>query len=233
VGKTNASARVIATGSLGGQRAARAFFLAACFAGKADWRPAVGAPRQMRVYTMAETTLRSMSVPARSTGRLGRFVGQLALVVGVLCALAALLSGPAYRFEWLPLGPALQTMRWAATVAIGGAVVALVALLLLAARPARPPARGVAALALLINVLVAAPPLFMYSRLQALPKIHDITTNTDHPPTFDAVVPLRKGARNSIDYVAATAAEQHKGCPDIAALMLPLARLADSASAPS
>jgi uncharacterized protein (DUF1499 family) len=108
-------------------------------------------------------------------------------------------------------------------VAIGGAVGALLALLILIARPSLPPARGVAVAALLINLLVAGPPLVMYSRLQQLPKIHDITTDTDNPPTFDAVVPLRKGAHNSIDYAPAVAVEQHKGYPDIRPLMLPLA----------
>lgn len=168
---------------------------------------------------MHATTSPASSGPAR----VGRALGRLALVVGVLCAAAALLVGPAYRIELLPLGVSLQTMRWAATVAIGGAVVALLAVLLLVAPPALARARRIAALALLVNVLVAAPPLTMYWKLQHLPRIHDISTNTDNPPVFVAVLPLRQGARNPVDYAAATAAEQHKGYPDIASLALPLA----------
>ena len=84
-------------------------------------------------------------------------------------------------------------------------------------------ARGVAALALLINVLVAASPLYMYWQAQHLPKIHDISTNSDNPPSFEAVLPLRKGARNAVAYPASTAAEQRKGYPDIGPLTLPLA----------
>ena len=85
-------------------------------------------------------------------------------------------------------------MRWAATVAIGGAVAAVVASCcrLRAGPCAR---RGVAALALLVNALVAAPPLFMYWQAQQLPKIHDISTDTANPPTFEAVLPLRTGAQ--------------------------------------
>ena len=163
------------------------------------------------------------TISATRPARIGPALATLALVVGLLCAAAALLAGPAYRVEALALGPALQTMRWAATIAIGGTVVALVAGLLLMARPVVARARGLAVVALLVNALVAAPPLYMYWQLQHLPKIHDISTSSDNPPTFEAVLPLRKGARNAVDYPASTAAEQHKGYPDIGPLMLPLA----------
>ena len=162
------------------------------------------------------------TISAARPARIGAALATLALAVGLLCAAAALLAGPAYRVDMLALGPALQTMRWAATIAIGGAVVALVAVLLVA-RPVVARARGRAAVALLVNALVAAPPLYMYWQLQHLPKIHDISTSSDNPPTFEAVLPLRKGARNAVDYPANTAAEQRTGYPDIGPLMLPLA----------
>jgi uncharacterized protein (DUF1499 family) len=168
---------------------------------------------------MHEPTFSAASGPSR----VGRALGRIALVVGILCAAAALLAGPAYRTEVLPLGESLQTMRWAATVAIGGTVAALLAVLLSVAPSVPVRARGVAALALLINVLVAAPPLYMYWQAQHLPKIHDISTDSDNPPSFEAVLPLRKGARNAVAYPASTAAEQRKGYPDIGPLTLPLA----------
>lgn len=155
--------------------------------------------------------------------RVGTALGRVALVVGVLCAVAALLAGPAYRTEVLPLGASLQTMRWAAMVAIGGAVAAVVAMLLSVSAPVPARGRGVTALALLVNAMVAAPPLFMYWQAQQLPKIHDISTDTANPPTFEAVLPLRKGARNAVAYPPGTAAEQRKGYPDIGPLTLPLA----------
>ena len=160
---------------------------------------------------------------ASGPARVGRALGRISLIVGLLCAAAALLAGPAYRTEVLPLGASLQTMRWAATVAIGGTVAALLAVLLSIAPSALVRARGVAAFALLVNVLVAAPPLYMYWQVQHLPRIHDISTNTENPPSFEAVLPLRKGARNAVAYPSSTAAEQRKGYPDIGPLMLPLA----------
>jgi uncharacterized protein (DUF1499 family) len=82
---------------------------------------------------------------------------------------------------------------------------------------------SVAAAALVINVLVAAPPLYMYREAQRLPHIHDITTDTDHPPAFVAVMPLRTDSRNSVDYKPETAVAQKNGYPDIAPLMLDMA----------
>jgi hypothetical protein len=105
-----------------------------------------------------------------------------------------LLAGPAYRTETLPLGASLQTMRWSATVAIGGAVAAVVAMLLSLSAPGPLRGRGISSLALLVNALVAAPLLFMYWQAQHLPKIHDISTDTVNPPTFVAVLPLRESA---------------------------------------
>jgi uncharacterized protein (DUF1499 family) len=160
---------------------------------------------------------------ASRPARIGAALAPLTLTVGLWCAAAALLAGPAYRTEVVTLGVAIQTMRWAVTVALGGAAVALVAVLLSLARPVVPRARGRAALALLVNVAVAAPPVYMYWQLQHLPKIHDISTSPSDPPAFEAVLPLRKAARNAVDYRASTAAEQRKGYPDIAPLALPLA----------
>lgn len=48
------------------------------------------------------------------------------------------------------------------------------------------------------------------------PPIHDITTDPDDPPRFDAVVPLRAGAPNSLEYGGpALAAAQRAAYPDL------------------
>ena len=172
---------------------------------------------------MAVAALRSpMPQRASQPARVGRLLAWLALALGVLCALAALLSGPAYRGAVLPLNLALQTVRWAGTLAIGGGAIALLATLLLMGRSARRRWRRRAMAALALNAAVAAVPLYLYHQLQTLPQIHDITTDTANPPTFEAVIPLRVGARNPVDYTPATAAEQRRGYPDIAPLRVPL-----------
>jgi uncharacterized protein (DUF1499 family) len=55
----------------------------------------------------------------------------------------------------------------------------------------------------------------------AVPRIHDVTTDTEHPPAFAAVLPLRAGAINSAEYGGPSiAAQQRQAYPDIRPLML-------------
>ncbi|MEO0998387.1 MAG: family 1 glycosylhydrolase, partial [Pseudomonadota bacterium] len=54
-----------------------------------------------------------------------------------------------------------------------------------------------------------------------VPAIHDITTDTDDPPEFVAVAPLRADAANPAEYAGEEAAEQQRGAyPDLATLEL-------------
>jgi uncharacterized protein (DUF1499 family)/uncharacterized membrane protein YgdD (TMEM256/DUF423 family) len=181
-------------------------------------------PRRMHTSsTMVIAVLQPPSRPTSAPARLGRTLGRLALFAGVLCALAAALAGPAYRVEALPLNVALQSVRWAGTVALGGAAVALLAVLLTMGGAARSRWRRRARWALGLNVAVAAGPLYMFYLLQTEPHLHDISTDSANPPAFEAVAPLRRGATNPIDYDSASAARQRQGHPDIVPLELPLA----------
>ena len=172
---------------------------------------------------MVIAVLQPPSRPTSAPARLGRTLGRLALWAGVPCAIAAALAAPAYRIELVPMNVALQSVRWAATIALGGAAVALLAVLLTMGASAPGRWRRRARWALVLNVAVAAWPLYMFYLLQTQPHIHDISTDTANPPAFDAVLPMRRGARNSPDYAPATAAEQRTGYPDIVPLQLPLA----------
>jgi uncharacterized protein (DUF1499 family) len=155
----------------------------------------------------------------RNALRIGDALAWLALLGGPLSAIAALLAGPTYRASLLSLGSAFLLLRWATIAALTGAGVAVLALGLLWLGGARR-GRALAAAAIAINVLVAAPPLYLYAQAQSLPNIHDISTDTQDPPAFVAVLPLRQGARNPVDYRPETAAQQRLGYPDIAPLVL-------------
>lgn len=172
---------------------------------------------------MVVAVLHTPSHRASSPARLGRTLGYLTLGIGMLCAVAVWLPAPAHRLELLPLNLALQSMRWGGTVALGAAALALLAVLLTLGSSSRSRWRRRARWALLLNLAVAAGPLYMLYQARTLPQIHDISTDTANPPTFDAVLPLRRGAKNPVDYVSATAAEQRRGYPDIVPLQLPLA----------
>ena len=164
---------------------------------------------------MTNTHPRSTSKRAR----LGAAAGRVGLIIGLICGAAALLAGPGYRVGLLSLSDGLQAIRWAASGAIAGAVMALLALFLLSLVGAPRRLSGAAA-ALALNALVAGPPLYMYWQVQHLPHIHDVSTDTDEPPSFVALVPIREGARNPIDYRSETAVQQKRGYPDIAPLRL-------------
>jgi len=164
---------------------------------------------------MNDTTTATPGPSARSGAKLAA----LALGVGLVCGVAALLAGPSYRMEWLSLSSGLQTIRWAAIGSIAGAVVALVAWGLLA-RARVPGGRRVAVAAILLNALVASPPLYLYGKVQSVPHIHDVSTDTADPPGFVAAATARQGARNSTVYQPKTAAEQQRGYPDIVPLTL-------------
>src|SRR3954468_20925926 len=94
---------------------------------------------------------------APKQNRFGTWLARTALAVGLICAAAALLAGPGYRLEMLSLGTGIQTVRWAATFAAGAAVAAVPALVLAAVLGTRR-TLSVATAALVVNVLVAAPP---------------------------------------------------------------------------
>jgi Protein of unknown function (DUF1499) len=67
-----------------------------------------------------------------------------------------------------------------------------------------------ALLAAAIGLVVAAVPVSWRLNAKKLPLIHDITTDTLHPPQFVAILPLRRDAPNPALYGGPEVAEQQK-----------------------
>jgi len=146
----------------------------------------------------------------------------IALAVALLAAIAGLASGPGNRFGWWDYRMAFGVLGWAAWSGLAGAVLSVVAIVHAARRRAR---TGIvlAAIGILAGALTFGLPWQLRSRAHDVPPIHDITTDTDNPPHFVAVLPLRKGVPNSVEYAGAKiAAQQKKAFPDIAPLALPV-----------
>ncbi len=162
-----------------------------------------------------------MTADSRSRSqRAGELLAWLALAAA-LCAVATpLLAALGYRLRWWSLRPSLQAMPWAAGLGLGAVVAGTLATALqwrgAAARP-----RWAAWVALAAGLAVAVPLGLTYSRAQSVPRIHDISTDTERPPAFVAVLPQREGARNPAAYDPAVAKQQKAGYPDIAPLTLP------------
>ncbi|MDX1705504.1 DUF1499 domain-containing protein [Pseudidiomarina sp.] len=140
-------------------------------------------------------------------------ISSLLIIAGFIAILMLAGSGPLYRLHVLDLGQAFMLMRWAAYV--GAATVVLTIIFMIWKRP-----RGLM-LGLMTLATVAAFISFYlpYSQLQtarSVPPIHDITTDTNNPPDFVAIAPLRADAPNPVAYPGEeTAEQQRQAYPDI------------------
>ena len=140
----------------------------------------------------------------------------VALAGAVVCAVVLPLAGLGYRFQLWGLRTGFGVLKWT-TFAAGG-VLLLAALGLLASVPAR---NGRSALLSLVALVVAGAvlvvPLGLMRTARQVPRIHDISTDTENPPAFVAVIGSRPGATNSTEYEGASVAgPQRAAYPDIA-----------------
>jgi uncharacterized protein (DUF1499 family) len=143
------------------------------------------------------------------------------LGLALACGLAELLAGLGYRWGWWHFRVGIQIMRWSATTDLAAVALTLAAAVLAYKYGVRRAlVAGIAGLAL--SLAVAGPPLYHWRLVEQVPRIHDISTDTDKPPAYVAVLPLRKGAENSADYSAEVAPLQKKAYPDITPALLDL-----------
>jgi uncharacterized protein (DUF1499 family) len=151
------------------------------------------------------TTLASVALPV--TG--------LAVLLALGAAALVLLAGPGLRMGWWSLGTSFGLMRWGVYLALGTFAVALVAGVL-AVLAQRWGLLGVAIVALAVAGAAFAGPIGMRGKAARVPPIHDISTDTEEPPAFQAVLPLRAGAPNPPEYAGAdVAAQQHAAYPHV------------------
>ena len=136
-----------------------------------------------------------------------------AVVLSVLAALLLLAAGPGTRFALWEFATGFRLMRWAGFAGLAAAAVATVMLLLPQTRGAAPVAL-VGALALGLGT--AFVPWNALRQARALPAIHDITTDTERPPEFVAILPLRAAAPNPAAYGGPDVARAQAGAyPDL------------------
>ena len=135
-------------------------------------------------------------------------------VLLAILALALLIaSGPGSRMEWWDFRTGFALMRWAVYLGLGAAVLAL--LLLAIPRTRRGNSRTLL-LGVIVGLAVSAVPLYGLMQAKSLPMIHDISTDTQRPPEFVAILPLRADAANPAVYGGAEiAAKQIDAYPDI------------------
>jgi len=153
----------------------------------------------------------------------GKETYYLAIAVAVLAlatAIAAMLSGFGTRWGWWHFRTGFQILRWSVYSAIALIVVSGIVVFLTRRGTGR---RGLtyAAFALLVMLLLVGNGLRWTARARNVPPIHDITTDTDNPPRFVAIAPLRADAPNPVEYGGPdVAVQQRQAYPDIRPLVL-------------
>lgn len=156
--------------------------------------------------------------PAKSKReRLAKAVLFLAVTVALLGAL----SGFGSRWGLWGFRTGFTVLEWTAYAALAVAALTLPVLWLSRPGKGRPAAFVIALVALVVSVPVFAVPLAWRLRAGDVPPIHDITTDTNDPPGFVAVVPLRQDAANPVEYSGPEAAiQQREAYPDIRPVIL-------------
>ncbi len=120
--------------------------------------------------------------------------------IAAVGALVAICSGTGYRLELWDRGLAFNLLRYGAMIAGAGGVLCLISTVASLEKRWFPSA--VAVLGLLIGAIAFYVPFSMQQKARSVPPIHDITTDTESPPLFEAALALREatGAQNSGDY---------------------------------
>ena len=150
------------------------------------------------------------------------------LLTSAVILLIVLITGPlGHKYQLTDLGASMTSVLIAV---VGGVLVLLVSLVMLvmAMRRQQTHDRNL----LLTTIALSLMPLALMAphiiTAGAVPQIHDISTDTNNPPIFDAVVALREGATNDLIYGTTTlsaaqhAELQHEAYPQIQTKLSPL-----------
>jgi uncharacterized protein (DUF1499 family) len=151
--------------------------------------------------------------------RVARILAWTGLALAAGCGVAALLGGLGSRWGWWNFGLGIKVLGIATLTDLAAVLLTLIGSIL-ASRAGPHSALIAGLLGLGLSVVVAGPPLYLYRVATSVPAIHDLTTDAADPPRFVAVLALRQPGDNSLDYTARVAAEQKKGYPDLARMML-------------
>ena len=142
----------------------------------------------------------------------------LPLVLAILAVIMLLASGLGTRAGLWTFRTGFSILKYAAYLGIATSLLTIIALLIPRWR-----AGGIMPLimALVLSVLVVYVPWSFQRKARSVPPIHDITTDTERPPEFVAVLPARADASNPPEYAGPeTAVQQKTAYPDLQPVML-------------
>lgn len=149
-------------------------------------------------------------------------LGAYGLALGVLAVLAMALGGFGTRLGWWDFRSGFAVLKWGAYGVLAAAFLSLAGLIGAAAQKHR---EGIilGTAGLVLGLGAAWVPWSWVQTARSVPPIHDISTDTEDPPQFVAVLPLRKDAPNPAEHGGPElAARQRAGYPDLAPKLLPV-----------
>ncbi|MDX1586489.1 MAG: DUF1499 domain-containing protein [Balneolaceae bacterium] len=147
------------------------------------------------------------------------------LIVAVIASLMFALSGYGYQWGWWGLGIAFQRLIPGAAIA---SVLGLILIIIYAVRKRKSSKSYKGTWMVYTSIILCLAVLgnfgYWYMEIQkGYPPIHDITTDTQNPPEFQAIVPLRADAPNKTEYGGKDVAEAQKAFYDgLETLRLPV-----------
>jgi uncharacterized protein (DUF1499 family) len=143
---------------------------------------------------------------------------RIPLMIAALALVTLVASGLGARGGLWSFRTGFMLLKWAA---IAGLLAAIVAVIFLVIPKLRAHNMVPLILAVVIGLFTGGLPWRWQQRARSVPPIHDITTDTERPPEFVAVLPLRADAANPAEYGGPEiAAQQQQAYPDIKPLML-------------
>jgi uncharacterized protein (DUF1499 family) len=163
-----------------------------------------------------------MDAPAAPPRKIiGTCAAGTGFTIAVAAGIAALLAGLGTRWGWWDYRSGFLILRYAVWSGVAATAISLYAVAA-ALRHGLRRAIIFGIHGLIIGALVFGVPWYLVNESRKLPPIHDITTDTEQPPVFVAVLPLRKDAPNTVEYGGTELADQQKkGYPDLAPALLP------------
>jgi uncharacterized protein (DUF1499 family) len=145
----------------------------------------------------------------------------LPLALAIIALALLLLTGPGTRAGLFHFRTGFTIMKWASYAGIATMVVSVIYLLV-------PRLRANNLTPLIIAFIIGAAVFYMpwsfRQKGKGVPPIHDITTDTERPPEFVSILPLRANAANPPEYAGPeTATQQKQAYPDIQPVLLEIA----------
>ncbi|MGK7370650.1 MAG: DUF1499 domain-containing protein [Candidatus Halalkalibacterium sp. M3_1C_030] len=134
------------------------------------------------------------------------------LIIAIVGSLMLLLSGYGYQWGWWELGLAFRTLIPGAAIAATLGLILLIVYAVLNRKSDRKyKGKWMIYTSLILCLAVLGNFGYWYMEVQkGYPPIHDITTDTENPPEFEAIVPLRADAPNKTEYGGKEVAKQQK-----------------------